>query len=422
MVVALCTSCANPVPSEELREEPGASSPVSGSVSYTPEQAIDRAIANNPELRAARYQIAVAQANLKWSGKLDDPEFELSANTDQWGLNDNEGLIAVALSQKFPLTGRLKQERNVSEVDLALAKAEVRVAEWNLAGRVRETAVDALALQRQIQLHEQLRRVLTDLFEQIDRAFQQAEASQLDVTEAQLEAETQTKEIRTLEAELILLNGRLRGLIGDLPELQVSIAGNLSAPAYFQIPATDTVLARRPDLQLRLLEQRRAEASVQLARSRRWQDIAVRLFLERETAQDAPEGLERNTFAGVGFSVPLPLRSPEARLTDAPRQQLAGAKASAEARSAVIRNEIATANEDVARRRLVWEQASGETLLLARRNVREVREAWQLGKESFVRLQRAQERALNLEENAIEALREYHLARARLRKAAAQDI
>lgn len=387
----------------------------------TTDGAIAKALAENPQLRATRYQIAVAQANLKWSGKLDDPEFEMGANTDQWGLNDNEGIVEIALSQKFPLTDRLKRERNVSEVDLALAKAEVRVAEWHLASQVRTTAIDALTLQQRIQLHEQLRSVLTDLFEQIDRAFQEGEASQLDVTDAKLEVATLVKEIRTLEAELVVLNGQLRGLMGDSSEAQVGVTGHLSVPAHFQIQATDAVLARRPDMLLSSLQQRRAEASVELARSRRWQDIAVRLFLERETAEDAPEGLERNTFAGVGFSVPLPLRSPESRLTDVPRQQLAGAKASTEARSAVIRNEITTANEDIARRRIVWEQASGETLELARRNVREVREAWQLGKETFVRLQRAQERALGLEENAIEALHEYHQAKARLQKAAGLD-
>tara|TARA_R110002096_G_scaffold4501_21_gene21185 strand:+ start:1537 stop:2793 length:1257 start_codon:yes stop_codon:yes gene_type:complete len=416
----MVAGCANPPPSGPVPAE-AATIPKSDQVSFTTEQAIAFAIANNPQLRAARRQIAVAQAKLKWSGKLDDPEFELGANTDQWGLNNNESVVEVAFSQKFPLTDRLQRARDLSEVDLALAKAEVRIAEWNLAGEVRLTAVDALALERQVRLHRALRGVLAELAEQIGNSFQVAEASQIDLTEATLEVEAQTRVVRQHEAELAVINGRLRGLLGRTPDSHVRIAGELADPIPFRISPSAEVLARRPDLQLSLMQQSRAEAAIELARSRRWQDVAVRLFLERETAEDAPEGLERNTFAGVGFSLPLPLRTPEARLTDAPRQELAAAQASTEATSAEIRNEIATTNEELERRRLTWTQASGQTLELARRNIREVREAWRLGKENFLRLQRAQERSLALEENAIEALRDYHLALAKLHKAAALE-
>tara|TARA_R110002096_G_scaffold428258_2_gene639702 strand:- start:8165 stop:9511 length:1347 start_codon:yes stop_codon:yes gene_type:complete len=420
------TSCAIPAHSEtEAAELPSVvanSGPTNDSTSFTPARAIDHALANNPELRAARYQIAVAQANLKWAGRLNDPEFELGANTDQWGLNDNESLVEVALSQKFPLTDRLKRERNLSEVDLALAKAEVHVAEWNLAAEVRQATVDALALQRQIRLRQELKGVLAELAGQIEEAFQVAEASPLDLTEAKLEVETQTRTIRELEAELVRVMGGLRGLLGLPPESAVAVSGNLDEPSGYRIAPDAEVLAQRPDLQLSLLQQRRAEASIALARSRRWQDVAVRLFLERDAAVDEPEGLERNTFVGVGFSLPLPLRTPEARLTDAPRQELAAAEASTDALAAMIRNDITTANEELAQRRQAWAQVTAETLPLARQNVREVRESYRLGKEGFVRLQRAQERALDIEESAIEALHQYHLALARLRKAAAADV
>lgn len=390
---------------------------------FTLDEAIAQAIAHNPALRAARYQIAVAQANLKWSGRLNDPEFEIGGNTDRWGLRDGESLLEVAIAQKFPLTGRLKRERELSEADLALAKAEVRVAEWILAAQVREAGTEALALQQQIELRKELQVIVAELVQIIDSALQRAEASELDLTEAKLEVQTQVAAIRSLEGELTETNGKLRALLGFSPDTQLSIGGGLFIPGEEnQIPLSQKLIAQRPDLQLSLLREQRAQANIALASSRRWEDVAVKLFMERESAVDAPEGLERNTFVGLGFSIPLPLWTPKDRLTEAPKQQLAAAQASSDALAASIANEIASANDEVRNRRLVWEQTAGENLDLARQNIREVREAWQDGRASILRLQRAQERALALEESAVESLFQYHRALARLRKAAALDL
>ncbi len=391
--------------------------------SFTLDQAILQAISHNPELRAARYQIAIAQANLRWAGRLDDPEFEIGANTDRWGLRDGESVLEVGLAQKFPLTGRLKRERDVSEADLALAKAEVRVAEWNLATEVREAGIQVLALQKRLRLHDDLRIVLLDLVEVIEDSLQRAEASQLDLTEAKLELQTQIAAMRNLEAELAEPLGQLRGLLGLSPDTHFTLTGPLSEPTGpLKAGPTPQLIAQRPDLQLSLLREERAQANIELARSRRWQDVAVKLFLERETAQDAPTGLERNTFVGLSLSLPLPLWTPKDRLTDAPERELEAAQASSNALAVRIAHEIASALDEVEKHRLVWEQAAGENLELADKNVREVREAWQDGRASILRLQRAQERALTLRESAIESLLHYNRALTRLRRATAQDL
>jgi len=393
------------------------------SSSLTPDQAIQYALAENLELRAARYQIAVAEAELKWAGRLNDPELEVAAATDEWGLNENEGLIEVALSQEFPITKRLKHERNLSEIDLALAKAEVRTQEWHLADEVRRRALEVQALRRQVQLHEELRSVLADLAANMQAAYARAEASQLDVTETKLEVQIQERAIRQSQNELNLATSELRTLLGLPATAPLHIAGSLMPPSdRCHVNITQQVVASRPDLQLRILQERRAEAAIALAKSQQWQDIAVRFFMEREIAEDAPEGIERNTFLGVGLSMPLPLRTPKARLTEAPTHKLEAAQASTLALSVAVENEIAAANAEVASRRRIWQEAGGETLELARSHVDQVKEAWATGKASYTRLQRSQERALSIEENAIEALLEYHRACARLRKAAAQDL
>lgn len=379
---------------------------------------MQRALENNPELQAVRLRIAIAEANRKWAGRLDDPALEASGTMDLPGRDEGEGQFELAIEQRFPLTRRLAREREVSDWDLALAHAEVAVREWQLAGEVQESALRVLGIRSKIQLRERMRDVREELAGNLQQYFERGEASQLDVTEAALEIQAQGKEIGRLRAEEEVLSGELRGLVGLPPASRISMPGGMRAPVQVAEPPDREVLRQRPDLLLRILQERRAEAAVALAATRRWQDVALRFLLEGEASEDAPEGLERNTFVGAGLSIPIPLRTPQVRMTEAPTRELAAAQASSEALRRSILNEVATAKNALARRREVWLQASGPSLALARRNVEEVRQAWQSGKADFTRLQLAQERTLELEEEAIESLEAYHLAKARLDRAA----
>ena len=279
---------------------------------FNVESAISHAVAHNPELRVARAKIAVAQSKLKWTGRLEDPELELGLSSDQLGLNDDERIFEIAVAQKFPLTKRLERARELSRVDLALAKTEVAVQEWKLAGDVRETAVEYLALKQNLMLHAQIRDVLEEIVSNLEQAFQHAEASQIDVTESKLEVQTQIGHMREVEAKLSAKAAVLRALLGLPAETKVRIQGDLHAPTpHLRTVVTNEMLARRPDLQLRALEENRAKAEIELAKSQRWQDVALRLFLEREASVDDPTGLERNTFLGVSFSIPIPFRTPK---------------------------------------------------------------------------------------------------------------
>lgn len=388
--------------------------------SFTVDSAVEFAVAQNLELKAARQQIAIAESNLKWSGKLANPEIQIGGGVDQFGLNDDESSWGVAIEQEFPLTHRLARERDLSAADLALAEAEIRLKEWELAAEVRREAIEALAIKSKASLQNELRQGAEEMARIIKDAFKAAEASQLDVTDSELELRSQIDELQRLRAEEMAANGKLREHMSLPSNASITMMGRLDQDSSFApVSITDSLVSQRPDLQLHVLIESRAEAAIALAKSQRWQDVAVRLFMEKEAAVDEPIGLERNTFLGVGFSFQLPLRTPVERMTAESRGQLTAAKANTSALATRIRNEIATANQTAAERERIWRQTNGETLKLARRHVREVNEAWKLGKVDFFRVRQAQERALNLEKIALESLREFHLARAELQHVAA---
>lgn len=77
----------------------------SSSLAVASETAVsrDRAIAlafqNNRELKMASLEIKRAQSRRQWSGRLENPELELSVDGDGVGLNEGEGNYGVAFSQ-----------------------------------------------------------------------------------------------------------------------------------------------------------------------------------------------------------------------------------------------------------------------------------------------------------------------------------
>ena len=91
------------------------------------DKAIGSALRNNLELKVAALEIDRAKSRLRWSGRLDNPEIELSTSTDAIGLNEDEGELELAFSQRFPVTSRLRDEKVVRQRDVELAEIEFRI-------------------------------------------------------------------------------------------------------------------------------------------------------------------------------------------------------------------------------------------------------------------------------------------------------
>src|SRR5690606_8102948 len=85
-----------------------------------------------------------------------NPELEFSVNDDGVGLNEGEGNYEVALSQRFPLTSKLKREKDLRRYQVLLAEAEIAERRRELAHEVDEAIVELLATRESIRLQEKL--------------------------------------------------------------------------------------------------------------------------------------------------------------------------------------------------------------------------------------------------------------------------
>lgn len=388
-------------------------------VNLTRESCVARVLAQHPALQIARFEVDKAEARRSIAGRLANPSIEVNAGSDFAGDGAGEGTGSLAISQAFPLTARLSRAREVTRVQVALARAEVEEQARRLAVEAEETFVRVLGARLQADAKRRARRLNDELVGFLEDRAGVGEVSPLDVGQAKLASEVLALAIRNLESIDRAGMERLKALAGIDPGIDLRLNGVLgvtdSAPL---VPGVDdAVLQRRPGFRLALLRADEARAELALAEASRWEDVVVRLFVEREAAVDEPGGLDRNTFLGLGVSVPLPLWRTGDRLTAAPRATVAQSQAGIEAEARRIRGEVA---EATVRARESWSIASlsgGPVLALARKNYEALRSAHAQGQVAFVDVQRAQERMIELETVAVESAQALALAEIELRAA-----
>ena len=385
--------------------------------SFTPVRALRQALESNRELQLVSRIVDQAEARFRWAGQRANPLLELSANRDWPGENDGEGTYDLAVRQSFPLTSRLRDEKHLRRLEIDLARAEVAEARRQLAGRVEAAVIRQLARQRKVELLKQQAELNQSLADFLGKRAALGEVSPLDVTQATLTVRLLERRIATLQAEADRGRLELHHLLGLDHDAEVKFSGELTLPESLLPPGAnwEELLHARPDAVLAREGVQVAEAALRLEKEKKYEDISVGLLVSGNRAVDEPEGLDDNTYIGVGVSIPLPFRR-------ANQTQLATAEVAwkaAEARRQVLEHHIvielkqAQLNRDLAYQ--LARESSGDVLALAEKNLKDFQTAHQQGQASLLQVQRAQEQVLELQTAAHEAAADYHLAEAELR-------
>ena len=385
--------------------------------SLSRDKVIALALGNNRELKIAALEINRATSRVQWSGRLENPELELSARDDGVGLDEGEGNYEIAFSQRFPLTAKLKKETGLRKYQVILAEAETAERRRQIAGEVDRALVELLSTREKIRLGREGAALNKEIVNFLEGKVKVGEISKLDLIQATLGGRTLDQEVKSLLTRERQQGLALNQLIGLEATTELRFDGSLALPGSRPPSEADlgTILARRPDHVLALAKTDEARAAILLEEAKRWEDIAVKVFVEGDKATDNPTGLEKNTFAGVGISIPIPFRQ---------RNQDGIARAKIDEESATQGVEAARFNiraecEEAYQVRLdAWDlarEAGGELLTLAGENLTEFRKAYERGEATLTQVQKAQEQVLELRSAATAFTSDYHLAEARVR-------
>lgn len=267
----------------------------------TADSAVQVAIANNRELRAALRDLGVERGLLLQAGLLPNPEVEFDLRHQE----DREQPLQIELYVEYPLTHAL-----LTPMRVEAASHDLEAARYGAAGRVLETGYEARAAfyaaqaaeeqlgiaQRALEALAAARDAAQMLFEagnvaELDLATQIAAYEEARATTAMFELETAAARER-LNRVLGLHGGETGWTIGE---------ALMPPPAEDELPAT--------------LERDAIEASLELAETRsRLQAIGQRIGLTRtegwlpDVTVDAHAEQDGNTWEiGGGASLSIPL-------------------------------------------------------------------------------------------------------------------
>lgn len=363
--------------------------------------------AQNPDLAAARLRIQEAVGRMNQSGRLANPELEtgIEHNSDF-----REGKFEIGFIQRFPVTGRLQLEKDVSLTELQASEAEVREVERQLTGQAREAVVKILASRQRRALVREQSQVSGEFSESLAHIAAKGEGSLLDAGQARLEAASLALEARQLDAEEAALVGGLKPLLGMHPGESLSVGGTLAEP---QLPVTGADVSRRPDLQAAKLAALAAAQGVTLEQARRYDDVEGSIFAGAERAEDAPDGYDNEAIIGLRLKIPLPLwNKNEGAIQEAEaKQQRREMEAAALGRN--IQLEAEAARTEMQEWAKMIAEITTTLLPLADEQNKLADEAYRNAQGEIQSVLRSREKRLKLSVAKLDALREFHLARVR---------
>ena len=323
-----------------LADPAGALAQASDASVMSVDEVVARALADNPDLRAARAEVDAAGGRLRQAGLRPNPMLELGG---QKAISPDSNL-SVALTLPLDLNGRVDGRVGVATREVEMRRAQVAERERRLAADVRLKAGELLAARRNVEVADELLRINREALRLVGDRVREGAAPALDESLLLVEVNRLEAGRQMLESRVTVLALQLRALAGMEPDAPLTLRGELAgaAPGVSRAEAVTQALAGRPDLEVA-----RADAAMARARIRkeeaegRW-DASVSVGYQRQDFGFDLRGVASNGtlqqikdvfhYFGAGVTITLPVRN---------RNQGNVAAAVAETRAAERRQEFA---------------------------------------------------------------------------------
>ena len=368
---------------------------------------------HHPALKAARFSVEEARGRQLGSGRLSNPALNTSFQNES---RVSPRTTLFGIDQAFPLTRRLSLEKKLTAQLVNAAEHEVRDVERRYTALARSLAVKLLALDKQRALRQQqtaLAQKLSDFAR--DRA-KAGELSPLDAVQAQVDSQRLLLEARRIEIESTSLQGELKPMLGIKPQDTLTLAGDL--PLLSLSESKDW--QQRADYQLAQTRIKAAQTDAELAKARRMSDVSAGFFASREQQDVTPRHTERTGFVGFHFSIPLPFWNRNQGEIAEKAATAERALLESEALAAQITGEADTARREMQANAALATDTRDKLLPLVIEQTSKLEKAYESGQADLLAVLRARDQRLQLESAALDAMRDFHLARIRYESATGQ--
>ena len=260
-------------------------SPVVVAPTVTLPALIDLALRNNPGLAATRARIDVAQGGLLTARAIPNPEIELQGGRQVLrgdGASAGAGGFGVLLPIDRPALREARRDVALSGIDTA--RADVRVAERDLAAEVKLRYYDVLRLQAAARLAEEDLSIAEQIRSRVQVRVGTGEAPRFELIRADTERLNAQRALQAAVARIDLARAELRRLVGQQLPADFALAGSIGdavvAPPSLERLRAD-MLERHPELIAARAAVRNAESRIALELQRRRPSFGVRATTDR---------------------------------------------------------------------------------------------------------------------------------------------
>jgi outer membrane protein TolC len=376
---------------------------------------VAEALANNPEIAAARDELDAARQRVPAAGALDDPMMELgvvNAPLESLSLRrEDMTMTMLGLAQRLPFPGKRGLRRAVAAVEAESIELAAREIANRIARDVR-VAYEELAFNEEAQRIVITTRVALEQLAAIARSrYEVGQAAQNDVLDAHIELERLRAELLRLAGENSALQSQLQRLLGrSRTTSRIHAAAPQLAAGHEADSGAPPRIENRPQLlALQALVERNAR-SIDLAQRDYYPDFEVKLqYGQRDRALD---GMARDDMVSLTVGINLPIWR-KARL----EPQVAEARAMRrQAQSMLLAQQLETraavdAELALARQwRATAELYQSALLPQARASTAAALAAYRVGRVDFLTLRQAQLREFEVSTALAEAIASHNKA------------
>jgi cobalt-zinc-cadmium efflux system outer membrane protein len=271
------------------------------SLCLTRREAITAAIARNPQMVAAKEQVAQARARRVQGVAIPDPSlsFEVDQATGLFSGQAHDKVLNAALTIPFPDKFRLRGR--IGRADIQNTEASLLQLQQSIAAQTSQTYDSILAALRHGENLREAKRLADDFLKKTQARFDAGSTPRLDVIKARVDVAQAENDLIVSEHDVANARSALNRLLDRPLGAAITVADSLAVPP--DLPPLDRLeaaaLAGRPELAGLERQREGARATTALAREYWFPDLTF--GLSHNYADPGPGVL----FTGI--SLPLPV-------------------------------------------------------------------------------------------------------------------
>ncbi len=386
------------------------------------EEIINKAFANNGNLKIARLDVERAKARLTQAGLRQNPTLDVEQKSGSLVGSKGDNEFTVGVSVPIDIYKQRNRRIDLANAEITLKEAEITARKRELANQIFLTYSESLASLRELEIVEELLEINTQIVVYVQIRVTEGETAPLELNLLQTDVER-------LRAKRELAVGRIQTSLTKLKfyagmesnaslKLRENIV-NAQLPAFPATIETSIPLAlkNRPEIRLAELEESLAIAGLRLIRSQSRPELtAYSRYSQNSSVVNSPRGAFNDPGKSLtfGISIGLPIFN---------RNQGAKAEAEIAVRQAqerrifteqIIKNELLTAFQKIEATKRAVSILQNAVLPRSRENIATIRQVYEIGEFKITDLLAEQKRLLDANRDLTDALSENYRAKAEL--------